>query len=324
MPLLSLIIPVYNTEKYIRKCLDSIFNQEIDESLLEVIVVNDGTPDGSMAIVGEFLAAHHNMVVINEKNQGSSVARNTAIKAATGDYIWCIDRDDWITEDSINALLNIFSNRDYDVVSMLNYRVRESDGSITIDSFSRYLKDKTLISGPDCLFDEGRTSPGCLLVFNRKFLLNNNLFYIPGILYEDCEFGVRVLYLASSVYLLRKPTYFYLIRNSGSNSSGISTKVFYSYSIIATNLQLFEETVVLKCHKRYFRAIMYMVLMDPIFIILRNRDLLSKLPLHQFWKDYRIILYKNFYSLFFAKHVHFRCIYSIIKTFFVLNYRLRR
>jgi glycosyltransferase involved in cell wall biosynthesis len=322
MPLLSLIIPVYNTEKYIRKCLDSIFNQEIDESLLEVIVVNDGTPDGSMAIVGEFLAAHHNMVVINEKNQGSSVARNTAIKAATGDYIWCIDSDDWITDDSINALLPLLCQHKYQVIAMLNYRVCELDKSISQNGFSRYLNGKLELSGSDYLFEEGNPCPSWLFVFNRDFLVKNKLFYIPGILYEDYEFGVRSLYLAHSVYLLRKPTYYYLIRTSGSNSSDVSIKTFNSYSIIATNLQLFEETVVLKCHKRYFRAIMYMVLMDPIFIILRNRDLLSKLPLHQFWKDYRIILYKNFYSLFFAKHVHFRCIYSNIKTFFVLNYRL--
>ena len=102
---LSIVIPVYNVEPFIRGTLDSIYKQGVDESLFEVIVVNDGTLDNSMAIVEMFADAHTNLAIINQKNQGLSAARNSGIKVAKGDYIWVVDSDDSITENSISQAL---------------------------------------------------------------------------------------------------------------------------------------------------------------------------------------------------------------------------
>ena len=87
---LSIVIPVYNVEDYIRGTLDSIYNQKVDEQCFEVIVVNDGTPDNSMKIVKEFAATHQNLTIINQENQGLSAARNAGIKVAKGVYIWVV------------------------------------------------------------------------------------------------------------------------------------------------------------------------------------------------------------------------------------------
>ena len=101
---LSIIIPVYKVEKYIARCLDSIFNQKVDDSLIEVIVVNDGTPDNSMQIVNSYVAMHRNLTIINQENQGLSVARNVGLAKATGDYVWFVDSDDWLVEDAFSIL----------------------------------------------------------------------------------------------------------------------------------------------------------------------------------------------------------------------------
>ena len=79
---LSIIVPVYNVEKYVRSCIESIFKQELDEDRFEVIIVNDGTKDRSMEVIEDIIAAHTNITVINQENLGLSVARNNGIAAA--------------------------------------------------------------------------------------------------------------------------------------------------------------------------------------------------------------------------------------------------
>lgn len=123
---LSIVIPVYNVEPFIRGTLDSIYKQGVDESLFEVIAVNDGTPDNSMAIVEMFADAHTNLAIINQKNQGLSAARNSGIKVAKGDYIWVVDSDDSITENSISQALGEITRHPY--VEMFCFDLNEQRG----------------------------------------------------------------------------------------------------------------------------------------------------------------------------------------------------
>ena len=97
--ILSIIIPVYNVEKYVEKCIRSCENQDIPKENYEVIVVNDGSPDGSLAIVERLANEFSNIKVINQENKGLSMARNTGLEAAKGEYVWFVDSDDWIEEN---------------------------------------------------------------------------------------------------------------------------------------------------------------------------------------------------------------------------------
>ena len=102
---LSIIVPVYNVEKYIRLCMESIFKQGLDENDYEVIIVNDGTPDKSMEMITDIIVAHQNIHVINQENQGLSVARNNGIAAAKGEYIQFLDSDDLLIDNSLPYLI---------------------------------------------------------------------------------------------------------------------------------------------------------------------------------------------------------------------------
>ena len=84
---LSIVVPVYNVEKYVRTCIESIFKQGLDEKCFEVIIVNDGSTDRSLEVITDIISQHSNIVVINQENQGLSVARNNGIAAAKGEYI---------------------------------------------------------------------------------------------------------------------------------------------------------------------------------------------------------------------------------------------
>lgn len=100
---LSIIIPVYNVESYIDECLHSVTSQK-DFKDYEIVIVNDGTLDNSMEIVDCYRRKCNNIKVIHQKNSGLSIARNTGLKHASGEYVWFVDSDDWIVEDAISYL----------------------------------------------------------------------------------------------------------------------------------------------------------------------------------------------------------------------------
>lgn len=98
---ISIIVPVYNVEKYVHACLESIYHQHLDEERFEVIIVNDGTKDHSMDVIQDIIKAHTNITVINQENLSLSVARNNGIAAAKGEYILMPDSDDLLIDDSL-------------------------------------------------------------------------------------------------------------------------------------------------------------------------------------------------------------------------------
>ena len=103
---LSIIVPVYNVEKYVRACIESIFKQGLDESRFEVIIVNDGSTDRSMEVIADIVEQHKNITVFNQENQSLSVARNKGIFLANGEYIFMPDSDDFLIENSLPPLLD--------------------------------------------------------------------------------------------------------------------------------------------------------------------------------------------------------------------------
>ena len=110
MRLLSIIIPVFNVERYIRKTLESIFDTSACPSDYEVIIVNDGTQDGSMQIVNQF-STYPNVTIIEQENKGISVARMKGLTVANGEYVWFIDSDDWLVQDGVGNVLQLLKDR---------------------------------------------------------------------------------------------------------------------------------------------------------------------------------------------------------------------
>ena len=113
---LSIIVPVYNVEKYIRPCIESIFKQGLDDKDFEVIIVNDGTEDRSMEVIADIINAHQNIQIIEQENHGLSIARNNGLEIAVGKYILFIDSDDMLISQSVPYLLNIALSRRADLV----------------------------------------------------------------------------------------------------------------------------------------------------------------------------------------------------------------
>lgn len=120
----SVIVPVYNLESYIERCLDSLLMQDYDD--LEIILVNDGSTDKSLEIIEKYAQQSESIIVINQKNSGVSSARNAGIEKATGFFIAFVDGDDYVDSDFISTLVEGFENGAE--LSMVGYRIIKSDG----------------------------------------------------------------------------------------------------------------------------------------------------------------------------------------------------
>lgn len=189
MMYLSIIIPVYNVEKYIRPCLESVFHQNLDESNFEVIIVNDGTEDHSMEIIQDIIIQHSNISVINQENLSLSVARNNGIAVAKGEYILMPDSDDLLIEDSLSFLLEkaIETKADLVVADFLEMTDEEIDDYKAIPQIKPRVEEK---SG-ERLFMEDLNPRQCYVwrtLFRREFLQKNHLKFVPGIRYQDVPF----------------------------------------------------------------------------------------------------------------------------------------
>ncbi|MDC9723357.1 MAG: glycosyltransferase family 2 protein [Urechidicola sp.] len=104
--ILSIVIPVYNVEEYIEKCLVSCSNQDISKNDYELIVVNDGSPDKSLEICERLLPSIENMTIVSQENRDLSGARNTGLKYAKGNYVWFVDSDDWLEENCLDEIIS--------------------------------------------------------------------------------------------------------------------------------------------------------------------------------------------------------------------------
>lgn len=202
---LSVIVPVYNVEKYVDKCLSSIYNNQIDDNLYEVIIVNDGTKDSSIQVIKPYLEKFSNCHLIEQKNQGLSVARNNGLAKAEGDFVWFVDSDDWLEENAIGEILEILETFDGDIITMpLHWRYADQKR----DRLDINIEKSKLIKGVDYIFSYPR---GAIQrnVIRRSFLLDKKLKFYPGIIHEDGLFGFELFYLAHSVLIINKAYYNY-------------------------------------------------------------------------------------------------------------------
>ena len=208
----SVIIPVYNTEAYLGKCLDSILSQDFAD--WEAICVNDGSTDGSAAILTDYAARNSRLRVVHQPNRGLSVARNTGLNAAQGDYILFVDSDDWIAPHALSTLAPHLSIK-LDMLCFGGQRYEEAKGTLLPDT---PLLPTFYSNGMDYynanVFTSRKFPFVCVVLrcYRRQFLIENNLRFREGILHEDNHFTPRACLAASAVRVIPDVLYNYRVR----------------------------------------------------------------------------------------------------------------
>lgn len=261
---LSIIIPVYNVEKYIGTCLESIFSQNVSEREYEVIIINDGTPDNSMTVVQDYVS-RSNIKIVNQENKGLSCARNRGIQEAQGEYVWFVDSDDYVSEDSISTLLKLIEKEHADVYTFCHRRVFEHDKSMEPEQKGireGYMPIEDFCNTPLCM------SCAQFYVFNRNFFVEKNLFFHEGVYHEDMEFIAKVRVLCDKVYVSQSTLYYYLIREAGSIMTSFNVKKHHDCIAIADELLRFKQmnTWTLKKKMSLNKSIAYILILSILTI----------------------------------------------------------
>lgn len=217
MSKVSIVVPIYNVEKYLEQCIDSIINQTLKD--IEIILVDDGSPDNCPQICDDYAKKDSRIKVVHKKNGGLSSARNAGIEVATGDYIGFVDSDDYIELDMYEKMYSIAIENNVDFVMSDYYRV--SDGGKVIATLDMdegiYEKNKikrdifpTLIMGDDINYGSLLAVWHCL--YKRELLEKNNLIFDEEVKYsEDNLFSSIIGYKANSFYYM-KGSYLYNYR----------------------------------------------------------------------------------------------------------------
>lgn len=190
-PLLSLVLPVYKAEAYLRRCLDSIFNAGMVGGQIEVIAVDDASPDGSLALLESYAAVRPQLRILRHiQNAGIGSTRNDGLQAAHGRYVWFIDNDDALHTANLPKLLDILQHSDAEIIAFNftvfsdnrpDYRFPAFDLGPTVQS----------LSGRDLFITQRLYFAPWNKIMRRDFLLSHKLLFVPGLYPEDVEWLTR-------------------------------------------------------------------------------------------------------------------------------------
>ncbi|MCD7781225.1 MAG: glycosyltransferase [Methanosphaera sp.] len=240
----SVVIPVYNVEDFLRECLDTIVNQTLED--IEIICVNDGSTDSSLEILEEYAANDERITIIDQENGGHAVATNNGMKKATGEYLFLMDSDDIL---ELNALEDTYKlacqkNVDFVLFKAINYDY-EQDKYYEAENYSMnrlHHRVKDNIFSYDDIKDLVFTitvTPWSKL-YNRKFIEDNNITFPEGLIFDDNVFFYKVLFSAKRIYF--HPEFLFTRRwYSTSSTTKGDTRFIDSIDIFNLIIDVFKE-----------------------------------------------------------------------------------
>ena len=219
---ISVIIPVYNVERYLTQCVNSVTLQSYKN--LEIILVNDGSPDNSPHICDDFAKRDSRIRVVHKTNGGLSSARNAGIKIATGDYILFLDSDDyWDSTDAMKECAEVCMKYHPDVVMFgyKKYYQRDSRTDVRGISVSNF---DTVYTIDDLLHADVFTTSACNKCVSRRLFNEHHLDFVENQLSEDIEYCIKIIKYADRFMVIDNPFYIYRQQNAVSISSNIGVK----------------------------------------------------------------------------------------------------
>ncbi len=238
--LVSVVVPCYNIEKYVEKCIDSILNQTYEN--LEIILVDDGATDNTGKILDKI--KDKRVKVIHQKNAGLSAARNSGLKIATGKYVCFIDGDDFIDEKYVETLLNFAEKSDSDITICGYYEFYEESG----EKSAPFTHKPVTYTGEQAVRDYFHFPSACAVVawnklYKTELFKSNKIEYPVGKKYEDSYTTYKLFYKSEKITYISSPLYFYLQRRDSIMGGGKFTKERFAntFCIIDETKEYFKD-----------------------------------------------------------------------------------
>lgn len=219
--LISIVVPIYNVEDYLKECIDSICGQSYKN--IEIILVDDGSTDGSPAICDVYAGLDNRIRVIHKKNGGLSDARNCGLEVARGEYVAFVDSDDYVNERFIEFLYNAMEDCNAQI-AVCSYQ-KVYDTPIAKSELPKYvIEEKNSISFLESLYQGKYSDMGFVAwnkLYKRQLFVENNILYPKGRIYEDTFTTYKLLYFAEGIAIVDYPLYCYRMRSGSIMQSKI-------------------------------------------------------------------------------------------------------
>jgi len=272
-PKVSVIIPVYNVENYLRKSLDCIINQSLKD--IEIICINDGSTDNSLKILEEYAQKDNRIIVIDKENGGVATARHAGMKVAKGDYIAFVDPDDWVDTRMYEEMYSISKEKDLDISICASYSCREKNGVIQKSKGHYSLKGvpkkyfNKVFSNEDVIDDIFKFPATCWCkLHKREFLEKNNIYFQDIRVGEDQLFFFQSFIYAKRIYIINKFLYYYrknrkdsaMTRKNVPNLSAI--QIFYGIEKMLIESGLINKYKIVFINKYLDKAISWIGKVD--------------------------------------------------------------
>lgn len=303
---LSIIVPVYNVEKYLDTCLQSILNQGIDN--YEILLIDDGSIDGSGAICDKYGQYYPNIKVIHQQNGGLSEARNTGIRNASGEYLLFIDSDDFIAKGALKRIYHIIEhNGDTDVLLLdrVSFTTNKSAKRNKPLYNEKRINNRQYSDVLDYLISLDKFPiSSCTKMYRTKLIASNEIFFEKGIYSEDADWIVRVLRFARTFHYESFPYYYYRYSRQGSISNSKSE------DLIKSVIYIIKKWARKDSEDRY-QHIINGVMSFEYLLAIYNYSSLSK----QKKKTYKKDIYEYKWLLNQSKNWHYRLLLFGINAF---------
>lgn len=219
---------MYNAEKYIGDCLNSIKDSGLPQQEIEIIVIDDGSKDNGIQKVETFANDNNNILLIKQANQGQSVARNNGIDNCHGQYIWCVDSDDKISNKAKCIIKTIKENPSLDILAFQLQKVSENGELAGKECMQTNVQHGVTIKGRDAIIQGYNPSSVCALAIKREFMNQHGIRFYPGITHQDVELSYRLFVFANSVLFIDCTPYIYIFHStSTSQSINVKKKIKY-------------------------------------------------------------------------------------------------
>lgn len=261
--ILSIIVPMYNVELYVEKCLLSCMRQDVPHCDYEIIVVNDGSTDNSLEIAENVASQFDNIKIYSQSNSGLSVARNTGLEHAHGKYVWFVDSDDWIENNCLKEIVRCLCTNGLDILQ-LQYRECYDNVKLNKDF---YCKVEGVRNGKELMSNGGLPIPAPFAIYRKSLLDENKLNFYPGIFHEDCEFKPKVLFFADRCTSLDIVVYNYYQRTGGSITSTVNSKHAFDYLRVAISIHNFYFNIARGECAFYFHNYISMIINNALYTV---------------------------------------------------------
>ena len=241
-PKVSVIIPVYNTEKYVEECLRSIINQTLKE--IEIIVINDGSTDGSLAIIEAVARTDNRISVFSQENKGQSVTRNRGLEKATGQFVYFMDSDDLLVEEALQVCYDRAVADQLDFVFFNASVLHETSGKrLSFDYKRSHIEDNRSFGGRDILdylvHKNSYRASVCLHLISMQFIKQHNLSFLPGIIHEDELFSALAYFQAKRVGYINEFFFKRRVRRDSIMTSSFSMRNVNGYFTVLSSIREF-------------------------------------------------------------------------------------